>query len=116
ISERFPKGGALALGLSGGVGMIGAGILGGPGIGYKQDYFAVEKLQQTTEGKATYDRYMARNEKGEPERTGFPIVTTVLPTQVPPVAGIDNSKLKVFQDYGANLAKLEQDKTARLVS
>ena len=44
----------MALGLSGGVGMIGAGILGGPGIGYKQDYFAVEKLQQTTDGKATY--------------------------------------------------------------
>jgi MFS family permease len=40
ISERFPKGGALALGLSGGVGMIGAGILGSPGIGYEQDYFA----------------------------------------------------------------------------
>src|SRR5205823_4509302 len=107
ISERFPKGGALALGLSGGVGMIGAGILGGPGIGYKQDYFAVEKLQQSTEGKATYDRYVARNDKGEPEKTGFPIVTTILPNQVPPIAGIDNSKLKVFQDYAANLGKIE---------
>ena len=27
ISERFPKGGALALGLSGGLGMISAGLL-----------------------------------------------------------------------------------------
>src|SRR6478609_9021842 len=75
ISERFPKGGALALGLSGGVGMIGAGILGGPGIGYKQDYFAVQKLQQTSEGQATYGRYMARTDKGEPEKTGFPFVS-----------------------------------------
>jgi hypothetical protein len=116
ISERFPKGGALALGLSGGVGMIGAGILGGPGIGYKQDYFAVEKLQQTADGKATYERYMARNEKGEPEKTGFPLVTTILPTQVPPIAGIDNAKLKVFEDYAANLAKAEQDKNVRLIS
>jgi MFS family permease len=104
ISERFPKGGALALGLSGGVGMIGAGILGGPGIGYKQDYFAVHYLEQTTEGQETYKRYMARNEKGEPEKTSFPIVTSILPNQVPPVAGIDNAKFKVFEDYKAGFA------------
>jgi MFS family permease len=101
ISERFPKGGALALGLSGGVGMIGAGILGGPGIGYKQDYFAVQKLQQTPEGEETYKRYMAKNEKGAPEATGFPFVTSMFPAQIPAVAGIDNAKLKVFQDYEA---------------
>ena len=110
ISERFPKGGALALGLSGGVGMIGAGILGGPGIGYKQDFFAVEQLQQTADGKATHERYMARTDKGEPEKTGFPIVTSILPNQVPPVAGIDNAKLKVFEDYKANLAKIDAAK------
>lgn len=110
ISERFPKGGALALGLSGGVGMIGAGILGGPGIGYKQDYFAVDKLEQTTDGRATYARYMARTEKGEPEKTPFPIVTAIFPNQVPEVAGIDNSKLKVFEDYSAHLAAVEKAK------
>jgi MFS family permease len=58
ISERFPKGGALALGISGGVGMIGAGILGGPGIGYKQDYFAVQRLEEEPDGQLTYIRYM----------------------------------------------------------
>ncbi|MDB5311898.1 MAG: transporter [Gemmataceae bacterium] len=110
ISERFPKGGALALGLSGGVGMIGAGILGGPGIGYKQDYFAVEKLNQTDAGKATYSRYVAKTEKGEAEKTPFPIMTSIFPAQVPPVAGIDNAKLKVFEDYTAYLAKAEQPK------
>ncbi len=103
ISERFPRGGALALGLSGGVGMIGAGILGGPGIGYNQDYFAVEKLQQTQEGRETYERYMAKNEKGEPEKTSFPIVTAIFPNEVPPIAGIDNSKLKVFEDYAKDM-------------
>jgi MFS family permease len=100
ISERFPKGGALALGLSGGVGMIGAGILGDPGIGYKQDYFAVNKLQQTTEGKETYTRYVARTESGKLDEKGFPLVTSLVPAQVPPVAGLDNSKLKVFDDWG----------------
>ena len=107
ISERFPKGGALALGISGGVGMIGAGILGGPGIGYKQDYFAVQKLEQTPEGLATYDRYMAVNDKGEPDKKGFPYVTDFFPNEVPAVAGIDNAKFKVFEDYAANLKQVE---------
>jgi MFS family permease len=110
ISERFPKGGALALGLSGGVGMIGAGILGGPGIGYKQDFFAVQKLQQTPEGKETYNRYVARNEDGELDKRGFPLVTAVFPNQVPPVAGIDGAKFKVFEDYKGYLARVEAAK------
>jgi MFS family permease len=101
VSERFPKGGALALGLSGGIGMIGAGLLGGPGIGYKQDYYAVKNLQQTPAGEATYERYVARNAKGELEKTGFPLVTDVLPGTAPAVAGLDNAKLKVFDDYSA---------------
>jgi hypothetical protein len=101
ISERFPKGGALALGLSGGLGMISAGVLGGPGIGYKQDYFAVEKVLSTP----TYDRYVSRNDAGEPDPKGFPIVTRLAPDKAPPVAGLDNGKLKVFDDYGAKLAE-----------
>lgn len=98
ISERFPKGGALALGISGGIGMISAGLLGGPGIGYKQDYFAVEKLESTA--PTTYERYVARGDDGKPAPQGFPVLTAVLPTQLPPVAGLDNSKLKVFDDWG----------------
>jgi hypothetical protein len=112
ISERFPKGGALALGLSGGVGMIGAGILGGPGIGYKQDFFAVQHLQQTADGVRAYDRYMARTETGEPEKTSFPLVTSVFPQFVPPIAGIDNAKFKVFEDFKANVATIEAAKDA----
>ncbi|HVK16479.1 MAG TPA: MFS transporter [Fimbriiglobus sp.] len=106
ISERFPKGGALALGISGGVGMMAAGLLGGPGIGYKQDYFAVQRLQETSPD--TYSRYVARNEKGEPATKDFPLVTEILPNEVPPIAGLDNAKLKVFNDYTAYLAKVEQ--------
>ncbi|MEM8734133.1 MAG: MFS transporter, partial [Planctomycetota bacterium] len=43
VSERYPKGGAVTLGMVGGVGMLSAGLLGGPGIGFKQDKFASEK-------------------------------------------------------------------------
>jgi MFS family permease len=104
ISERFPKGGALALGLSGGIGMISAGIFGGPGIGYKQDYFAVDYLQRDAAGQDTYGRYVAKNDKGELDKTGFPFVSDIVPDRVPKVAGIDNAKYKVFQDYAAGVA------------
>lgn len=111
ISERFPRGGALALGISGGIGMLSAGLLGAPGIGYKQDYFAVQKIQELDQksDEKTYDRYMAKTPAGEPDKTGFPIVSGLAPDKIPPVAGLDNAKLKVFDDYGAVKAgKAEQ--------
>ncbi|HTM56399.1 MAG TPA: MFS transporter [Pirellulales bacterium] len=46
VGERFPKGGALAMGAMGGVGMLSAGLLGSPGIGYTQDVFASAKLRE----------------------------------------------------------------------
>ncbi len=49
VGERYPKGGALTMGTIGGIGMLSAGILGGPGIGYFQDKFASEKLEQKSE-------------------------------------------------------------------
>ncbi len=60
VSERFPKGGAVTLGVVGGVGMLSAGLLGGPGIGFKQDKYASEKLQELS--PEAYDRYKADNE------------------------------------------------------
>lgn len=109
ISERFPKGGALALGISGGIGMISAGLLGAPGIGYKQDYFAVQKINELS--KDTYDRYVSRDEKGQPNPTGYPIASKIMPDKVPPVAGLDNSKLKVLDDYTAVLAAQKEGKS-----
>jgi hypothetical protein len=58
VSERFPKGGAITIGTVGGVGMLSAGLLGGPGIGFNQDYYATHKLKE--ENQATYDRYAAQ--------------------------------------------------------
>jgi hypothetical protein len=45
VGERFPKGGALAMGAMGGIGMLSAGMLGSPGIGYTQDRFASSELR-----------------------------------------------------------------------
>lgn len=57
VSERFPKGGALTLGAVGGVGMLSAGLLGGPGIGYLQDRHASNDLQ--AKAPAVYEEYKA---------------------------------------------------------
>jgi MFS family permease len=90
ISERFPRGGALALGFSGGIGMLSAGILGGPFIGYKQDYASTQKLQETS--PLTYERY-----KSSPPKSPAPFL--------PEVAGLDNAKVGVLADDGKQLAE-----------
>jgi MFS family permease len=63
VGERFPKGGALTMGTIGGVGMLSAGLLGGPGIGYKQDYYASKKLKQ--EQPQVFERYVYKEPYSE---------------------------------------------------
>jgi MFS family permease len=55
VSERFPKGGAITIGAMGGIGMLSAGLLGGPGIGYNQDHYAAKNLQE--KAPAVYEAY-----------------------------------------------------------
>lgn len=43
-SDRFPRTGAVAISMMGGIGMLSAGIVGGPGLGYAKDRFAGEEL------------------------------------------------------------------------
>ncbi|MFO0842746.1 MAG: MFS transporter [Gemmataceae bacterium] len=93
ISERYPQGGALALGISGGIGMISAGFLGGPGIGYKQDYFAKQYL--VANDPAAYQRY-----KGDETSP----LKWVPAEYLPPVAGLDKAKVGILNDNGEKLA------------
>ena len=46
-SDRFPRTGAVAISIMGGIGMLSAGMLGGPGLGYSKDRFAAESLKAT---------------------------------------------------------------------
>lgn len=93
-SERFPRGGAIALGLMGGVGMISAGMLGGPAIGFKQDYYASQKLQETS-GDA-YNRYRSVDPAGNPQENTFFGFKTV---------GLDGAKVGVLEDGGKELKR-----------
>jgi hypothetical protein len=45
-SDRFPRSGAVAISVMGGVGMMSAGLIGSPGLGYAKDRFASEELIQ----------------------------------------------------------------------
>jgi hypothetical protein len=82
-SEQFPKGGAITIGAVGGVGMLSAGLLGGPGIGFEQDYYAAESLKR--QDPAVYDRYKA------PSPNEFLVFQTV---------GLDGAKVGVLDDNG----------------
>jgi MFS family permease len=57
IGDRFPRTGAIAMSISGGIGMMSAGLLGGPGLGYAKDRFTAEHLMQNN--PAIYEQYKA---------------------------------------------------------
>lgn len=46
-SDRFPRTGAVAISIMGGIGMMSAGLIGSPGLGYAKDRFASEALAQS---------------------------------------------------------------------
>jgi len=56
-SDRFPRTGAVAISIMGGIGMLSAGLIGGPGLGYCKDRFAGEALK--TADPAAYEQYKA---------------------------------------------------------
>jgi MFS family permease len=104
VGERFPKGGALTMGAMGGIGMLSAGVLGGPGIGYTQDVYTVRKLESTSvQAESVY----AEVKSNEPNHFLF----------FPPVKGLDGTKVEKLakdspaarevqqaKDYGGQMA------------
>ncbi|MEZ6032291.1 MAG: MFS transporter [Planctomycetaceae bacterium] len=89
VSEQFPKGGAISIGMLGGVGMLSAGLLGGPAIGFQQDYNASANLKEKS--PETYDRYNAGKEESF---LGFKTV------------GLDGAKVGTLEDKGAELERV----------
>src|SRR5262245_36269810 len=56
-SDRFPRTGAVAISIMGGIGMLSAGMIGSPGLGYAKDRFAGEALKSAD--AAVFDQYKA---------------------------------------------------------
>jgi MFS family permease len=82
VSERFPKGGAIAIGAMGCVAALSGGLLGGPGIGYNQDYMASRDLQEKAPG--VYDQYKSSS------RNTFLFF--------PEIQGLDGSKVAAVRE------------------
>ena len=57
VGDRFPQTGAVAMSIMGGIGMLSAGLIGGPGLGYAKDRFAGEELKKADE--ALFAEYKA---------------------------------------------------------
>jgi len=55
VGDRFPQTGAVAMSIMGGIGMLSAGLIGGPGLGYCKDRFAGEAMQKAN--AAVYEQY-----------------------------------------------------------
>jgi hypothetical protein len=60
VGDRFPRSGAVAMSIMGGIGMLSAGLIGGPGLGYAKDRFTAESLQK--EAPAAYASAKASSE------------------------------------------------------
>lgn len=85
-SDRFPKTGAIAISLMGGIGMMSAGLIGSKGLGYAKDRFAGEELKKAD--AALYEEYKAA------EPTSFTVFADA--------TGLDGKKL-------GELKELEKD-------
>ena len=57
VGDRFPRSGAVAMSIMGGIGMMSAGMIGTPGLGYAKDRFAGEEL--LAQNPAAYEEYKA---------------------------------------------------------
>jgi MFS family permease len=94
VGERFPKGGAVVMGAMGGVGMLSAGLLGGPVIGYNQDFYASQNL--TEKSPPTAERFQV----AEPSGIWY------LPF-LPKIRGLDGARVAILteKDGEADLNK-----------
>jgi MFS family permease len=56
-SDRFPRTGAVAISIMGGIGMMSAGLIGAPGLGFAKDRFSGEALKENK--PALFSEYKA---------------------------------------------------------
>ena len=105
VSDRFPRTGAIAISIMGGIGMMSAGLIGAPGLGYFKDRYTAEELMKN---EAVYKEVKA-------EKASKFLV-------FPEVHGVDGKKLGEVKDKvkaakkvtttGSPLDKLEPDDQA----
>jgi MFS family permease len=83
-SDRYPRTGAIAISIMGGIGMLSAGLIGGPGLGYSKDRFAGEALKE--KDAALFEEYKA------------PKPSTFLNIPATATFGLDGTKLAAAKE------------------
>jgi MFS family permease len=86
VGDRFPQTGAVAMSIMGGIGMLSAGLIGGPGLGYCKDRFAGEEVKNAN--PALFEEYKA------PQPSKF------LNIEATAAYGLDGKKLGEAKDAG----------------
>lgn len=96
-SDRFPRTGAVAISIMGGIGMMSAGLIGMPGLGYAKDRFTGEALRQAA--PAVFEQYRAE----EPSRFLFFAPSTGLDGRKlgEAQARLNEARRQVFEGTGA---------------
>ncbi len=99
-SDRFPRTGAIAISIMGGIGMLAGGLVGSAGLGYAKDRFASEALEAAN--PAIYAEYKSE----DPSKFLF----------LEEVHGLDGKKLGNVQDALSDARKelAETDPTAAI--
>jgi hypothetical protein len=83
-SDRFPRTGAVAISIMGGIGMMSAGLVGAPGLGYFKDRYSGEALQQAD--PAVFSEFKAATP------------SKFMPFVFPEATGLDGTKLGAVQE------------------
>ena len=84
IGDRYPHTGAVAMSIMGGIGMLSAGLIGGPGLGYGKDRFTAESLKASH--PAVFEEYKAAKP------------STFLNLDVTSIYGLDGTKLAAAKE------------------
>ena len=102
-SDRFPRTGAVAISIMGGIGMMSAGLIGSPGLGYLKDRYAGAELKKID--TEVFEEYKAE----KPSR--------FLSMKWTETAALDGTKLQGARDSvtAARADKQEPDATALMV-
>ena len=99
-SDRFPRTGAIAISIMGGIGMMSAGLVGSPGLGYSKDRFSGEALKAAA--PASFDEL----KNAQPSKFLF----------FGDVFGLDGKKLGAAQEKLNEARKTAADSNAALAT
>jgi MFS family permease len=115
-SDRYPRTGAIAISIMGGIGMLSAGLIGSPGLGYSKDRFAGEALK--AESEAVYAEYQNEGTSKflffsearglDAKKMGGVQGKLIAARKILPKDGYDDEKKRLEKEQKDNQTKLEK--------